>query len=189
MNELMLFPLGSVLLPGGKMKLRIFEPRYKRLIKQACQADNTFGICLYDSNAESGDPALSVVGTLAEIVDFEVLDGGLLGVTIVGTKRFKIIKVRSEYDGLRQAKVEWLDTWTYSKIKLEHQHLSEYLKDVYRRFPQFSELHPECYFDDATWVCQRWLELLPVNQKEADHLLMQSDCQQAIEFLSQSIEN
>ncbi|MFY2507854.1 LON peptidase substrate-binding domain-containing protein [Vibrio pectenicida] len=189
MKEIMLFPLGSMLLPSGKMKLRIFEPRYKRLIKQACQSDGTFGVCLLDTNAPSAEPVLSSVGTLAKIVDFEVLEGGLLGVTVVGTKRFRIGSVRSEYDGLRQAKVEWLSAWSYSKIEVQHQHLSDHLQDVYRHFPQFSELHPQCFFDDASWVCQRWLELLPVKQRDVDFLLLQRDCREAIEFLSLSIDS
>lgn len=183
---MMLFPLGSVLLPGGKMKLRIFEPRYKRLVKQACQTNNTFGICLFDGKTGEIAPVLSSVGTLAQIVDFEALDGGLLGVTVVGTKRFRIVNVRSEFDGLRQAEVEWLRTWSYSKIEVKHRHLSEQLQHIFRRFPKFAELHPQCFFDDASWVCQRWLELLPVKKKDVDFLLMQDDCHQAMEFLSQS---
>ncbi|NOI29073.1 LON peptidase substrate-binding domain-containing protein [Vibrio coralliilyticus] len=189
MSEIMLFPLGSILLPEGKMKLRIFEPRYKRLIKEASQSDGTFGICLVEQDELSSIPRLSSVGSLAKIVDFELLDDGLLGVTIVGLRCFEIKRVRTEFDGLRKARVEWRTSWEFSQLSEQHKYLSDQLRTVYKQFPQLGELYDQRFFDDASWVSQRWLELLPVPQHQFDFLLRQKDCNEAIEFLSRSIES
>lgn len=45
MEEIMLFPLSSVVLPEGKMKLRIFEPRYQRMVAQCSKTGSGFGLC------------------------------------------------------------------------------------------------------------------------------------------------
>ncbi|MDN3609202.1 LON peptidase substrate-binding domain-containing protein [Vibrio ostreicida] len=186
MSQLMLFPLGSILLPEGKMKLRIFEPRYKRLVKEASQRDGTFGICLFEKEGEGS--SLSCVGTQAKIVDFELLDDGLLGLTVIGMKRFMIQRVKTEFDGLRVANVEWLPSWDVVDIEDRHQFIVDHLRQVYQQFPQLGEMYDQCFFDDASWVTQRWLELLPIPKSQFDFLLLQSDCSTAMEFLSQSIE-
>ncbi|NRB65833.1 MAG: LON peptidase substrate-binding domain-containing protein [Vibrio sp.] len=189
MSEIMLFPLGSILLPEGRMKLRIFEPRYKRLIKEASQSDGTFGICLIEHDEVPAVSRLSSFGALAKIVDFELLDDGLLGVTVVGIRCFEIKRIRTEFDGLRRARVEWRSSWEFSQLSNEHKYLSEQLRTVYSQFPQLGELYDQRFFDDASWVSQRWLEILPIPQKQFDFLVQQKDCNEAIEFLTRSIES
>ncbi|SDH68989.1 hypothetical protein SAMN04488136_12486 [Vibrio xiamenensis] len=187
MSEVMLFPLGSVIFPEGKMRLRIFEPRYKRLVTQASQGDNTFGICLFERQSQDTS-VLSAIGTQVRIVDFETLDDGLLGITVVGMKRFLIRRVRQEHDGLRIAKVEWLPEWPQVSISSEFQHLADNLQRLYSEFPEIGSLYDQRFFDDGCWVSQRWLELLPLRKKQFDFLTQQSDCQTALSFLDQAIE-
>ena len=90
-----------MILPEGKMRLRIFEPRYKRLVSQAMKSDGTFGICLYDREGLASGEELSQIGTL-KITDFELLEDGLLGISVTGISKFKILRVRTEHDGLLQ---------------------------------------------------------------------------------------
>lgn len=188
MTEVMLFPLGSVVLPEGKMRLRIFEPRYQRLVTEASKRDGTFGICLFERNEDNPRGALSRTGCLVKIVDFETLDDGLLGITVVGLKRFELGRVRVDFDGLRFATVEWLPSWDIHQLSDEKQYLAQQLRHVYQRFPQISALYQQCYFDDASWVAQRWLELLPVDLQRFDFLTRRKDCQEAMDYLSLTID-
>ncbi len=188
MSDIMLFPLGAVILPEGKMRLRIFEPRYKRLVTEASKGDNTFGICLFESEPDSSSGSLSATGTLVRIVDFEALDDGLLGITVVGLKRFLIQQVRFEPDGLRIARVEWLSTWPDRDLTPNHQTLSRQLQSIYQQIPELGQLYDQCFFDNESWVAQRWLELLPLKRRQFDHLTLQPDCSQALDFLDQAIE-
>ncbi len=92
MEEIMLFPLSSVVLPEGKMKLRIFEPRYQRMVAQCSKTGSGFGLCLFDSKSNKNANELSEFGTLVKIVDFETLSDGLLGITVVGIRRLRFAK-------------------------------------------------------------------------------------------------
>lgn len=188
MDDIMLFPLNSVVLPEGKMKLRIFEPRYLRMVSQSSKTGSGLGLCLIDQEKSNNANELSQFGTLVKIVDFESLSDGLLGITVVGVRRFAIRKVRVEYDGLRIAKVQWLPDWPCQPLRQSDRYLSQQLQEVYRRFPQIGELHSLCFFDDASWVCQRWLELLPLSNKQFDTLVGEGDYHAALNFLQRTIE-
>jgi Lon protease-like protein len=188
MNEIKLFPLSSVVLPKGKMNLRIFEPRYKRLISECSQRGEGFGVCLVNEDISTSPASISSAGTLANIIDFELLPDGLLGVTIEGSDRFTIKHVWNEYDGLRCAQVEMLDEWQPSALESHNSYLREQLQRVYRDFPQIQQLYPSPEFHDATWIAQRWLELLPLRATVFDQLVLHPDCTQALHFLSQAIE-
>ncbi|MFA0080926.1 LON peptidase substrate-binding domain-containing protein [Vibrio breoganii] len=188
MSVIKLFPLSSVVLPEGKMNLRIFEPRYKRMISDCCKAGEGFGVCLISEPGTSSPSNISRVGTLAEIIDFEQLSDGFLGVTIVGTRRFKVKRVWSEFDGLRCGEVENLSNWDSRELSRDNLYISDQLQRVYQRFPEIKNLYSHCFFDDATWVSQRWLELLPIEQQQFEHLISQADCDEALRFLSHAIE-
>lgn len=188
MSEIMLFPLTSVVLPEGKMNLRIFEPRYIRMVKESTSKNVGFGVCLVGSD---GDPKevgnVSTLGTLVRIVDFETLDDGLLGITVVGEKRFSVKRVRADSDGLRHAEVEWLENWVETKGLYNFDYLSQQLEHVYEEFPQLGALYTHRFYDDPSWVTQRWLELLPLDCSLFEQLAGASDCLPAMQFLRQAL--
>lgn len=187
MREIMLFPLSSIVLPEGKMRLRVFEPRYKRLIAESLKKDGTFGICLFEraNNPETNE--LSTVGTLVKITDFDSLDDGMLGVTITGMQRFVIRRIRVESDGLRFAKVDPVKNWNLVELDEFSTQLSLHLEQVYNQFPSLGELYDQKFYDDACWVSQRWLEILPIEKVEFDRIVTPSDCSHALDFLKQRL--
>ncbi|MEZ8101589.1 LON peptidase substrate-binding domain-containing protein [Vibrio bivalvicida] len=189
MSEIMLFPLSSFVLPEGKMRLRIFEPRYKRLISQALKSDGTFGMCLFDKAGAATSSELSKIGTLVKVVDFEQLDDGLLGISVTGLTKFEIKHLRVEFDGLRYARVKWLPNWEVANVDSEAEPLCHYLNRVYQQFPDIGNLYEQKFFDDASWVSQRWLEILPLTNQQFDHLVAQVDCSDALNFLKKTLGN
>ena len=89
--QIPLFPLGTVLFPGGPLPLRIFEPRYLDMVSDCLRNDKAFGVCLIKDGREVGEPAQPFdVGTMAKIVDWDRTDDGLLAITALGTSRFRI---------------------------------------------------------------------------------------------------
>ncbi|HEY0720771.1 MAG TPA: LON peptidase substrate-binding domain-containing protein, partial [Gammaproteobacteria bacterium] len=87
-----LFPLHSVLFPGGPLALRIFEPRYLDMVSRCMREECAFGISLIQEGDEVGDAAQPYeIGTLARISYFERRPDGLLGITVRGEQRFRII--------------------------------------------------------------------------------------------------
>lgn len=90
MTELGLFPLGLVLLPGERMPLHIFEPRYKELIGECLAEERPFGIVLAD------DSGLREVGTEARVTEvLERFDDGRLNVVVEGGQRFRVVAMTS----------------------------------------------------------------------------------------------
>jgi len=139
-----LFPLRSVVLPEGKMNLRIFEPRYKRLVKECCQNNEPFGICLVSDSNEMSPHNVSQIGTLVEIVDFESLNDGFLGITVYGKSRIRVKRVWTEPDGLRIGEIESLPNWQSSQFVEDTEHIAKQLKHVYRHFPEVKNFYEQC---------------------------------------------
>ncbi|MFC3022317.1 LON peptidase substrate-binding domain-containing protein [Vibrio zhugei] len=183
MQSIMLFPLSSIVMPEGKMALRIFEPRYQRMVAECMKSDASFGMCLSDLHTGGGEPPLSQFGTQVKIVDFERLKDGMLGITVVGTQRFRIDSIEVESDGLRIAQVEWQTNWPMQEMVQGDAYLAERLQEIYQEIPQVGQLYPHCFFDDACWVTQRWLELMPLTYEQFDQLSRHDDCQIALSYL------
>ena len=76
-----LFPLHTVLFPGGLLPLKIFEARYIDMVSECLRNDSGFGVCLIRQGHEVGQAAITrSVGTYARIMDFQQYPDGLLGI-------------------------------------------------------------------------------------------------------------
>ncbi|MFT4655395.1 MAG: Lon protease-like protein [Kangiellaceae bacterium] len=184
-----LFPLSSHILPEGRMALRIFEPRYIRLIKQSC-ADNTgFVICMVNSNGDDRiNSHIHPIGTLCKVIDFDVLADGLLGVTVEGIECVTIGDVVTEHDELRIGVCEPNVRWTCDLAIEELNPIDIRLQEIFERYPDVSSLYSKTSFDNPTWVINRWIELLPVGAEQKQHFLAQKDCSKVLNYLFQLIE-
>jgi len=91
--ELALFPLGTVLFPGGPLRLRIFEPRYLDMVRRCLKESRAFGVVLILEGEEAGAAAsVATTGTNARVVDFDALPDGLLGIDCLGEQRFRVAR-------------------------------------------------------------------------------------------------
>ena len=91
LHELPLFPLNSVIFPGGALPLRLFEPRYLDMVKDCMRNEHGFGIALIKNGNELGQAAkVYKTGTECRIADWETLPDGLLGITAYGETKIHI---------------------------------------------------------------------------------------------------
>ena len=94
LSSLPLFPLGTVLFPGGVLPLRVFEVRYLDMIAKCHKAGAPFGVVSLTQGHEVRRPgvreAFASVGTLATIVELEAPAPGLMTIRCVGKQRFRI---------------------------------------------------------------------------------------------------
>jgi Lon protease-like protein len=178
-----LFPLHTVLFPGGPLRLRIFEPRYLDMVSRCMREDSGFGVALIVAGQEAGGAAQTVeTGTLARIVDFEQLDDGLLGITARGGRRFRIVHVHRESDGLNVCQVEWREDEARAEVPPQHAVLVELLRRAIEQIgPAYGELTPA--YDDATWVGMRLAEILPLAPIERQELLELNDGPERLQWL------
>jgi len=104
-----LFPLHTVLFPGGRLELKVFETRYVDLIRRCLRTGQHFGVVLIAEGAEVGDPARPhAIGTYAELQEVDARGDGLLWVRVQGGGRFRIRSTRSGRDRLLEGEVERL---------------------------------------------------------------------------------
>jgi uncharacterized protein len=107
-NQLRLFPLDTVLFPGMQLPLHIFEERYRQMIRECIQAEESFGVVLIRDGHEVGGPATPFdVGTSARISQVERLEDGRLNLLTTGEARFRILNVVQDRPFL-VAEIEWL---------------------------------------------------------------------------------
>jgi Lon protease-like protein len=103
-----LFPLNVVLLPGGDLPLHIFEPRYRRMVRQCIEHKSEFGMLL------SLPKGVVRVGCTAEIVDVaKQYDDGRLDIVTVGRAPFRIVELLNtepfSEETLLEGQVDYLD--------------------------------------------------------------------------------
>jgi hypothetical protein len=174
-RELALFPLNTVLFPGGPLPLRIFEPRYVDMVRRCLREERGFGVILIERGAEAGGPAeFSTLGTEARIVDFSRMEDGLLGITCLGQQRIRVVEAWRQPDGLNVGRVLDVEPDPAVPIPPEYERLAEVVRHVLKEFGQLYRFAVPAY-DDAAWVGNRLAELLPLSPTDKQALLELSD--------------
>ena len=162
MLNIPLFPLRTVLYPGGPLPLRIFESRYLDMVSRCLKDDQPFGVLLIKEGEETGKaPGTYTVGTLARIMDWYQGSDGILGITAIGELRFRVKSVRKMPDGLLVGEVETLDNEPRQPLPDRYKPLAEILSAVLDDLGKLYESF-ERHYDDASWVSYRFAEILPV---------------------------
>ncbi len=183
-----LFPLNTVLFPGGPLPLRIFEPRYLGLVSQCLKNDKPFGVLLICDGGETGPATTHNVGTLARITDWYQGSDGLLGITAIGEQRFRLIDSVRQDDGLNIGDVEILDNEPVTPLPEEYQEMAAILAGVLDDLGRLYE-SLDRHFDDASWVTSRFVEILPIDLEEKQRCLEQSDPVERLRIVRELLES
>jgi len=166
-----IFPLRTVLFPGGPLPLRIFEARYVDMVSRCLRQDTTFGVCLIREGSEVGEAATPhLLGTLAHIVDWEQGQDGLLGILALGTERFRISRTWLAPDRLRLAEVHVAPSAATAPLPPQPEDITMLLE----RIMAMSELgydHCTRNDQDAEWLSGRLAEAMPITLGRKQQLL------------------
>ncbi len=171
LHELPLFPLNSVIFPGGALPLRLFEPRYLDMVKECMRNDHGFGIVMIKSGKEAG-PAADVyrTGTECRIEDWETLPDGLLGITAYGESKIQIEDTAIRSNQLIVGQVQHLSLETEVRLPEEFEAMATLLQKVITQVGKPYTTLPAGY-DYAGWVGARLTELLPLQSDIKQRLL------------------
>lgn len=179
--KLALFPLNTVVFPGTILPLQIFEQRYLNLIKECMKQHTGFVTVLISEGQEVGAaPQIFSVGCYVEIIDWESLPNGLLGVTIQGRQRARLSNSSVRDDGLMFAEMEEIK----SDLELQPRPLPplfEPLSDTLRELlnhPFADRYRNGVDYDNQADICFRLSELLPINNRQKQLLLESETSQQ-----------
>jgi len=183
-----LFPLNTVLFPGGPLPLRIFEPRYLGLVSKCLKNDMPFGVLLIRDGGETGPATTYNVGTLARITDWYQGSDGLLGITAIGEQRFRLIASERQDDGLNIGDVEMLDNEPSTPLPEEYQEMAAILAGVLDDLGRLYE-SLDRHYDDASWVTSRFVEILPIDLEEKQRCLEQSDPVERLQIVRKLLDS
>lgn len=183
MKDIPLFPLNSVLFPGGRLPLRIFEQRYMDMAKTCLRDGAPFGVCLIREGREVGAAAIPAeVGTLARIGAWDMPQLGLLHVTALGEQRFRIVERRVQADGLARASIRMMEGDVDSTIPPGCIGCVKLLERVIEQ--QGGLFERPHRLDSSSWVSSRLAEILPLPLPAKQALLELGDARMRIERLN-----
>ncbi|MEC9375582.1 MAG: LON peptidase substrate-binding domain-containing protein [Pseudomonadota bacterium] len=173
-KKIPLFPLQTVLFPGGPLPLRVFESRYLDMISSCMKNSTPFGVVLFQGTNDSSAITMASVGTSASIVDWYQGTDGLLGITAYGEKRFRLISVKQQEDGLNLGTVEFLPPEPEISLPENYLSMSTLLRAVIDDLGKLYETINK-HYEDASWVGFRFAEVLPLDLKEKQLFLELND--------------
>ena len=186
-----LFPLSLNVLPGAYLPLQIFEPRYIDMVSECLANSEGFCIVLFkDDENEENNEYLSYhdIATYVEIVDFNKLDNGLLGITVQGKHKIRIEDVWKQEDELLLGKIE--------KINEEDDNLSndpEYLdlwnmvKEI-TNHPEIKKLNLDLDLKSSISVCYILASVLPLRPQEKQTILEFENNRDKLDYLKALIK-
>ncbi len=185
-----LFPLQSVLFPGGLLPLRIFEVRYLDMIGRCYKAGEPFGVVCLTEGGDVQQPAtpqpgpaaandaappgtyapeaFHEVGTLAVIDKLSRPQSGLMIVRCTGTQRFRLRRSERLKHGLWMGEIELIapdaNVAVPDDLAATRSGLQKLLLNIERSIedPSQMPLQAPYLWDDCGWLANRWCELLPL---------------------------
>ena len=185
-EDLPIFPLRTILFPDSKLPLRIFEPRYIDMVSRSMREDSEFGIIL---SRESTDPKMFETydtGTLAKIIDWDQGVDGLLGITTIGTQKFRLKDLNKQEDGLNIGTIERIEREGDYKPTKEFRHLVELLQAILDDVNIYGD--DEKNFESAAWISYRFAEILPLRIEDKQKCLEIDDPIIRLNFLEPLIK-
>jgi Lon protease-like protein len=194
-----LFPLNTVLFPGGILPLKVFEARYTDMVRDCMSKEIPFGVVLIKSGTEVGTAAQpESIGTLAHIAQWDMENMGILLLRAEGGQRFRIRETRVLADQRLEGLVDLLPPDESAAVSNMHLQCAKTLKIVIddvnskgraEHGPEYaSPFAKELRLDDAGWVANRWCEILPIPLKARQKLLELDDAQSRLSVIFQYLQ-
>ena len=186
--EMPIFPLGSVLFPGGRLGLRIFEPRYVEMTKRCLRDGAPFGVSLIRAGFEVGRPAVPCDwGCTARIADWQMPAPDQYTLRARGESRFRILRRWALDSGLIMAEVAIVEPPDPVPLPRPFALLGQLLGKL------IEELGAEHFprplrLEDAAWVGYRLCELMPVPPERQQELLELDDPRRVLEAITRFVQ-
>jgi len=170
-----IFPLNTVLYPGGMLPLKIFEQRYLEMTRDCLRDTTPFGVCRIKEGVEVGKPALpEAVGCTTMIAEWEMPHLGVFHLTARGQQPFRIRNQTTQPSGLIRAEIELLEEVAGSANEESLVLCRRVLEQIVSRLGT-GYFFPPLAYDDPRWVSYRLAEVLPLALEEKQALLETRD--------------
>lgn len=178
-----MFPLPVFLLPEGITRLRIFEPRYLKMVKIATQ-NSGFAIMPCTNEA---DISSQMWASWVDIINFDKSEDGMLIIDVQCKRLVKIHDLSIDENKLRFGNVSVLSHWTEHSKHPVVDELSQSLQQVFDENKLLRDLYPVAHTNDPAWVVARWIELVPVSMNAKQVFAEQTSFDYAKDFIESII--
>ena len=170
--NLALFPLSTVLFPGCRLDLQLFEARYLDMLGRCLKQGCGFGVVGIFQGQEAGRPAdqFAQVGCEALIRDWQQRPNGLLGIRVEGGRRFRVLSSWVQADQLTCADVEWLDETPDQPVQDQYADLAALLQAL-AEHPLVNNLGMHGHTDSQQVLANQLAYLLPFSVQDKARLL------------------
>ena len=188
-NNLPVFPLGLVALPGTIQNLQIFEPRYINMVKDCMKNNQGFVIVFQKPTDSTDDFEISKKGSYVEIIDFNNLPNGLLGISVKSINKVVVNNLIQLKDGLHIAEINPLvDPEVDDQALLaEFPEITNILNQLVKH-PRIVDMPIEVDFNSADSVAYHLAGLIPIPWTSKQNLLEAFDASQRLKILSKYID-
>lgn len=178
-----IFPLQTVLFPGGRLPLKVFEQRYVEMMGACLKDEQPFGVCLLKEGSEVGAPAVpETVGTLARIDEWDMQQLGVFQLTTGGLGRFRILQTRVLPNRLVTADVQLLPDESATELGPKGEVCARVLRHIVEKVGAEHFPRP-LRFDNPVWVGYRLAEILPLPLSAKQRMLEITDTAARLEIL------
>ncbi len=185
-DSLALFPLHVVLMPGGRLPLRIFESRYIDMVRECLRQDVGFGVVWRMDTEPGAGGGHAAIGTEARIRDFTTLEDGLLGIDCEGCRRFRVRATRARDNGLLIGEVAWLGEEEAASVAPRHGALQSLMRQVLQNRELAERINVD--IDDASSLGFALANLLPLDLPRSQQLLEMVDPAARLDTLIELVE-
>ena len=188
--NLPIFPLKLVVLPGTIQGLQIFEPRYLNMVKQCMSNASNFVISYKSDKSDDFDFGIEKVGTSVQIIDFNNLPNGLLGITVKAESKVSLNNIIQLEDKSYLGEVLPLTEPEVDDQSLlaKYPDLIEVLVKL-KEHPEIKTLQLDIDLDSADSVSYHLGNLIPLTADEKQTLLTAFDADQRSKILSKILES
>lgn len=178
--EAALLPIDDPVLPEGRKELRIVTPGQLRMVAESLKERAHLAVCM---SREGEKMPCYPIATLVEVVDFFQLDDDALSIVVEGRQRIRVLDTWAAADGVWMGEALKMSNWPSQPLDNHFLVLGEALRRLYEAQPELGHLYHEPHLDDACWVSQRWLEVLPLVEQEKQRLMGQPDCGKTMQYV------
>lgn len=185
-REMALIIRDALLLPQGRIEVRVVEPGYLRMVADVLKGK--YDLAFAAANPR-GNPPCYPTATQCNIIDFNQLEDDSLCIVLEGRQRVNILSAAQAKDKVWMSRTLPCRNWRHEPIKGEFELISAALEQFYEVNPALLELYAQVHLEDAAWVSQRWLEVLPMYNKDKLVLVNQPDCHKTLDFVLQLIKS
>lgn len=187
--SLPLFPLNAVLFPGCVLDLQIFEARYLDMIGRCMKQGEGFGVVCITEGSEVGNvpEGFSQIGCEALVTDFQQQDNGLLGIRVMGGRRFRVVEAQTQRDNLLLAEVEWLEEPDEKPLQEEDEDLVALLAAL-AEHPMVAALNMGLTASGQQSLANQLAYLLPFAEEDKIELLEIDDAEERLDAIQDLLD-